>query len=213
MPNRPNVIGSKILFQAVTETLFTNTIIDAIDAASTSTDIYPHAYTASLGTNSSHVWRSLAADVDLAALNRVAFGLFLGDEGSSKGNVIYNCQGSLKFTAEVASVINAYPIFGRCDASTVTSSTVAAANLLASYIILPMRSNIINTGSSSQVINHFYGVSEDVIVTSSTVADPVFFGWVIENNSATAWNLDQINSFTQFGKYVADIEVYTSTGR
>lgn len=212
--NRPNVIGSKFLFQTPSETIYTNAIVDAVDSPISSTDIYPNAYSASMPDRTSHAWRSVATDLDLAAASRLSFGIFVPNSYLQKGNTIMSFKGTLNFAAEAASFVRAFPIIGRLSAAVPVVSTVAAANLLTYYLAVPMVSNAVHGGSSSQIIMHSYSVDCDFINLVGAPYYPVFGGWVIENISpATAWNLDNINASVSLESYIEDIDVYSPMGR
>lgn len=209
MSNRPDSIGFKLLYDVPTETIFTNANVDAIDTATTSTDVYPHAYTATLSDQyDTHNWRTVATDVDLAAISRFAFGLFLSSELLTKGPMLYSCKGALNFMGESLSApLKVYPIFGRCNAATITSTVAGTANQLVNYIVLPMISCMDSLSSAQS--NHSYSVDTEIIHCGTTGTTPLFFGWVIENNApATAYNFDLMQSSLCFQKYNNDLPMY-----
>lgn len=214
--HKPNFIDSKIIFDFPAQSLFTNAVVDAIDSTTTSTSVFPFAYTATLSSRyDEHNFRSLATDVDLAAVSRLSFGLFLADDTPDKINVMYSCKSAIKFIGEIAAPIMCYPIFGRCNAAVVTSSTIAASNELANYIILPDSSNssISNVTTASQGYVR-QACNQDIIkVGNGGTGFPMFFGWVIENLSAgTAYNIDYLSCSVSFQKYVGVLDVYHPDG-
>jgi len=184
MSNRPNLIGSKDFFSVGNETLLTTVICAAIDSACSSTDIYPNAYTATLqDERDERQVRTVQADCDLVGGMRVAFGCFLPDTILTHGNIIYSCKGALNVRVEDASAVKIYPIFGQCDASTVTASTSAASNKLSSYKIIPHSVNYTDITAWGHVIS--LSVDHEVVKIGTTGGtDPLFFGWVIESNAS-----------------------------
>jgi len=148
------VDGKSIIFGAPGQTIFSNANVDAIANLLTSTNIFPYAYSASLQSQyDEHNFRTTAIDVDITALSRVAFGVFLADSAlgnQARENIIYSCRGSLKFYSAAQGYVHAYPIFGRCNAGTITSTLVANANQLSKYIKLPIHTYHQYGGASSR---------------------------------------------------------------
>jgi len=215
-----NYEGSKMLFGDPGETIFTNAIVDAIDTATTSTDIYPYAYSATLQNQfDERNFRSLATDVDIAISSRIAFGLFLADTtetgNTAKKNVILSMRGSHIFNTEALASIRAYYIFGRCSASTVTSTTAATANLLSEYIVIPERAPVNRSYMATSTPFEQRGAcSEDIVkIAFGGTGYPLFFGLVIENLSpSTAYNFDQLVCSLSFQIWDQPLQAYRVKG-
>lgn len=213
--NKPNLIGSKLIFNDPTRTGLTNAIVDAVDSSTTSSGIWPHAYTAAVsGQYDTHNWTTVATDIDLAAASKFAMGVFLSDQAAPLGGaVLFSCKGSLTFLGEASSEFLVYPFFGRLSSSAVVvQSDSAASNELASYIILPQIGTF-RSASTAAVSFNYCHVDQEVLQIASTIGNPLCFGFVILNASATAWNIDMLNCTLSIQKYVNDLPGYNPSGR
>lgn len=207
--NRPSATNSKRIFNDPGTTTFTNTIVDAIDTPISSTDVYGYAYTATLATQyDCRNYRTVATDIDITANSRIAFGVFLDSSNekltsSPNLGIIYSCFGSISYFTEASTTSKCIPIFGRCDAATITQSDAAPANLLSSYITLDQGYNYFNSGGAIGIQRAFF---EGDIIKIGT-GDPLFFGFMIEN-FGTAWNLDCMHCHVQIQKYTNPIDTF-----
>lgn len=202
--NIPNEAESKVQYGTPGESLFTNTIVDAIQHPLSSTDIYPWAYSASLSNEwDERNFRSVANDLDLTASRRIAFGLFLSDSqlgDKAKEKILFSCIGSLEMSIETSAPIRVYPIFGRCNAGSIVQDNAAPANKLSRYIRLPQISPTSSGGPASSQYILRSDVKSDVLkIGYDSTAYPLFFGYVIENtHTATAYNIDYLQCSLQF---------------
>jgi len=168
-----------------------------IDAAVSAHTIYPYARTASVPevSNEENIFINLQ---DLALGMKIGTGIFLTPD-NNKGNLMFNAQGSIVIGAASAGM-SAYPIFGRTDASAVTSSKTGVENELAEYKMIAQ--------------SHFQ--SDNVLVVSFNTqifgewqdgANNWCLAWVIANTTGGAITFSA-NASLAIQKYSVATDVY-----
>jgi len=214
--NKLDVLGKKNVFASPTTKTITNTIVDAVDSAISSTDIYAHAYTATLQDSWDEVnLRSTATDLDLTAQFRYAFGLFLPAtlNGNPSGNMLYHCRAGLVANFVARHTLRMYWVFCRRTGSTITQSDAAASNLLPSYILVHEVCQSAVQFVPSQVVAYNRYVDQEVLLVEESDNNPVFFGLVIENHHATtAYNIDMLSVSFQFRRNNVTIDSFRPSG-
>jgi len=212
--NKLDLLGPKFIFKSPSEKVLTNAIVDAIDSVRTSTDLYVLAHTSTLRDDFQEInYRSVATDIDLAADYKFAIGAFLSND-SSLGNMLFNVNMNLSFTNETASQgALIIPFFGRCDASTVTASDVAPANLLSSYISLQPYGRMANVQRTQYAWNTI-SINQDVLVDNSDLnSDPICAGFIFQNAaSGTATLISNIYASICLRSNYKVIDAYRPSG-
>jgi len=217
--NKLDLLGNKILFKEPSTKVLTNTIIDAVDSAIPSFDIYPHAHTATL----QDIWTEAllygtATDITLTSGFRYCFGLFLpsiiNTNESVQPNMLYSMSGSLQFLAGTTTAHRCYFIFGRSASATVTASDAAASNLLSDYVILPANNGgqgDLNLAEQANKTTVRRSISQEVLLVNNGENNPVVFGCVIEC-PFTAGTLEQFQLSMTFRRNIATIDTYRPAG-
>ena len=139
----PNLSGPKVYLDDPAFVDFTGAELALIDSSDASATVYPYAYTATVAEDFDETNCSLL-NVNIAANQKVAFGVFLTSD-DEKGNLMFEISGAVAGTMSPSIVT--YAIFGRCNASTVTSTKAGTANQLSTYTLLPGRRQYGNTES------------------------------------------------------------------
>lgn len=179
---RSNLVGNHILLEDQGDKTFTNAIVDAIDSASNSIDVYPWCKSATVQEyRDSHNFHSLGYATTLAQGQKVAFGVFLTAD-NDKGNLVFDVNGCINIQRDGTNV-SVYPIFGRTYASTLTQSDAAASNLLDHYIILPFGLNPVYEVTNFQDYCTFKNS-----ILSIELSDGYIYclAWVIESHNSGA---------------------------
>jgi len=205
---KPNIVGSKIIFDDPGVTTLTNTIVDAVDTSITTAAPSVYTYSATLPEQYNvRNYRSVATDVDLSATNRLALGVFLSSTEADDLNVpvLYSVHGSIEWSNEGAFTGNSWFGFGRAPASAVVQDDAAPANALSSFVILSHRTA--NSVQSSTQQAHHNSFNDDILVYPGT-GYPVCFFVCIENLSAAGLNMDALQCTLCIQKYVKDLPVY-----
>lgn len=163
----------------------TNTIADAVATSS----FQAHAYTSTLRSDFDEVrYTTSGTDVDITAARSLLLGVFLSNTLDSSN--MYHIVGNIKLInfSAVYSPICSFG-FGRCNASTITQSDAAPANLVDNIFAPPMTNltHAINGLSSTvqQLIN--MSVNEYIVVDrkENSSTNPVAFYASLSNfNSA-----------------------------
>ncbi|UOF79420.1 hypothetical protein [Microviridae sp.] len=210
---------SSVLFGSPGESLLTNAIVDNVDSAISSSNIYPWAYSATLQNQlDERNFRTVATDVDLAAASRFSAGLFLADStelgNNPKKNIFLSVKGSLNFFSEVAAPFKVYFILGRCNASSITQSDVTASNLLSRYIVLPeIGQTSYGANNTNQVMVHRSIDTQILKIGFDSTGYPLCFAFVIENlSSITAYNFDFLQASLQFQIWDQALQAYRVKG-
>lgn len=213
MSNRPNLIGSKQLYKSANVLNITNTQVAAIDSAISTENIYPNAYTAIISEDfDERIISPLATDVVIAASQKVAFGLFLSPYLGNQ-QCITNFKLAVKChnIDDQLSSIAMYPFVGRCNASTVTVSVAAQANILNNHIILPNSAVPVSIFSGG-VLNRC-NYDGDIIVMNNADTNPICYGFVIENTLAAPLKLIGLRAAMSVRKYISDVDVFATNAR
>jgi len=213
--SRPNMIGTKLFFPgtAVNNFAVTNVQVAAIDSATTSDDIYPNAYTATLSAErDSRSVLGIATDIVLVTASKVAFGVFMSPYYNNQA-ALFSLHGCCKFFGDndTTAALKVYPFFGQVVNTTVTQSVAAASNQCSNNIILPHFSDsTANAATSQKTIS----VKEEIIKEYlSTNTKPVVFGFCIENPTAGSLQIKGLKMYMSIQKYIQDIDVFGGTGR
>lgn len=202
---RPNFVGDAVRYSVVAAgsnvSTFTNTIVDAVDSSGSDSDTYGHTYSATVPIEfNSRLWVVDDATTTLDASMKLCFGVFIG-ANNDKGNVIYQCSGSINFGAATGALNGLYPVFARSGGVIVADNT-APQNLLVNPMILP-NSNFVR---GSQIMNCSCNI--DVLkILDSTNSNSYFFGWVLIGGSAGC-PLDNLIASTSIRAYVDEIECF-----
>jgi len=168
---RANLNDKHIQYSDPTQVTLSNAEMQAIDTA-TSWALYPYAHTATV--EDSHQECTIYIADDIPASNKFGIGVFLSTD-KALGNLLFNVNGALQ-GYQGSNSLHIFPFFGRTDATSVTSTKVATANLLDNYIILPQKKMIY----SDQYATSF----NESILGYEHASDEIWCcGWVFQNLS------------------------------
>jgi len=172
------------IYSAPTVKTITNTIMDAVDSSSTQA----HAYTATVkSTFDEAIFVGSATDIDLAASMRYTMGVFLANDQDS--SQLIHVVGGARVSCMSASLTPLVGFgFGRCNASTVTQSDVAAANQIDNGIAIVGNNYVtsLNSNNGTTFLTFNISVNEYILVDKKTTTsdNPLCFNCQITNPNA-----------------------------
>lgn len=205
---KPNLVGQPIYFLKPTTRVLDNTIVAAIDSSSSSYKVYPNAQSATIPSDyNEYNWTVNDEATDLANANKVAFGVPIAASNSlGAGHILYQVFGSISFYGQGACTL--YPFFGRAISNTVVSSTTTTENELASdYIVLPQHMSV----GANNSIKYSTCMTQILKRLSNESTYPYFFGYVIENKSGAAVQLDNLRCSLSIRAYTDEIREFQPT--
>jgi len=195
---RGNYTGKFVSFYDGAESSLLSADIALIDSGEGSHDTYPYASTAVVADNYDEMNLQIHAQT-LPSGNKVAFGVFLSAD-LEKRSLLFRCSGAICIDASTGEYM-VYPLFGRTDASTVTSTKAGTANLLDKWIILPNFRG--HTGAFSSC-----SFNEDVYGKYLSDGEIWCIAWVIENISGGDITSLRVSSNLEFQKLANNLEVF-----
>jgi len=200
---KPDLSNNPFYYKNPSIFTLTDTIVDAIDSATTNNNIYPYANTSVVSEDFAElvVRNNSSSNPTLTANYRIAYGVFLSALNDRK-DIIFQVNGSFVTYRDASASI--YPIIGRASSNSVVSSSSSVENLLSTYSILPYSSGSLG-GSPNQSIA---SVSIDIYKRlDSSNTYPYFFGWVIEAGGALC-TLATIVSSISVRAYSNEVDPY-----
>lgn len=178
MLRKASCLGYQTLFDEPVSTTFTTADLAAISNSDSSADMYPYAHTATVAEyRQSANFQILGQDLD--AMMKHVFGVFVSKQSEQFGNMLLSCIGQMSIRVVTANVATVYPIFGRTNSSTITSSKAGNNNILDHYMVLPCKS----FGHDGKAMH--CSVEHDVIAMNQTDGEHFFFGFVVLNNNTS----------------------------
>jgi len=207
-----NTVESKFIFSNPTVTTLDNTIFDAGDTA-TSSDTLTAYCPSSTVTDDFSERRYITADATSTTLDvsqRFCFGSFLSDSAEVPfQNSLFACKGYLHWMVTSTDQVVAYPIFGRSNSATITAGVTTLSDWTPILVVngqLP----VTNTVNYHQT----YSCNVDILKYGiDTNAYPLFFGWMIQNNSSTvAARIGWLQASVNFQKYNFNAPINTPSG-
>jgi len=164
-----------IIYSQPTVKTITNTIADAVDDAATKA----HAYTSTVkSTFDEVVYSGSATDITLDASSRLTLGVFLANDQDS--SQLIHVVGSCRLVNIGTSLTCPGSFgFGRCNATTVTQSDAAAANIIDNGILLPSSSYVssLNNNSATLFQHSYFSIDHYILIDKKTTTsdNPVCF--------------------------------------
>lgn len=208
-----NFNEKRLIYDAYSDSGFTNAEIAAIDSDVTTHIINPFAYTSTISDhNDGRIFCFKPSTVTLASQKCVSFGLFLTPslELFKSGGLSFWCYGAYTlFTEDTAASLNNIGVsfwFGKADATTVTSTVATTANATTYWHELHSRRNTTSSiaqGSCSEQVTARGSIS-------ATNDKPWVFGISLRNFHLDSQSIQGYISMN-FVKYDTTSEMSYST--